>query len=309
MRAERSADRRVEFDFEVDFSNGGGIQGQGFRLDIEGEEIGDEELADYIVRDMRLLMVGEVRILNKQIIEEPHKRGDPARGDPARDGGRHREIIDLSHDFEDGMITYKGLSAPVVCDCLSREESRSHYAECTEFHIGKIEMVANTGTHVNAPFHRFPEGKDLCGLPLSSLADLDTVVVRHDTSRGRAIDCDPFEDLDLAGKAVLINTGWDKNWRTDAYFEGHPFLTVGAAEYLADSGAALVGIDSPNIDDADVGHRPVHTILLGEEIPIVEHMRGLGGIPDRGARFFAVPVKVRNFGTFPVRAFGIVGPR
>jgi kynurenine formamidase len=300
MRVGRNTDKRVRFDFEVDFSNGGGIQGQDFRLDIEGEDIGDEELAAYVVRDMRLLMVGEVRILNKRIIEEPHKRPAPARDE---------RIIDVSHAVEDGMITYRGLPAPVICDYLSRRESRSHYAEGTEFHIGKIEMVANTGTYVDAPYHRFPDGKDLAGLPLPSLADLEAVVVRHDTGHGRAIGRDLFAGRDLAGKAVLVNTGWDANWRTDAYFEGHPYLTAEAAEYLAASGAALVGIDSLNIDDTDDGRRPVHTALLGEEIPIVEHMRGLEGLPDRGARFFAVPVKVRGFGTFPVRAFGLVGAR
>lgn len=294
-------DRRVRFDFEVDFSNGGGIQGQDFRLDIEGEDIGDEELAAYIVRDLRLLMVGEVRILGKRIIEEPHKRVIPA-----RDDGR---IIDLSHEVEDGMITYQGLPAPLVCDYLSREESRSHYAEGTEFQIGKVEMVANTGTYVDAPFHRFADGKDLAELPLPSLADLDTLVVRHDTRRGRAVDHDAFEGLEIRDKAVLVNTGWDTNWRTDAYFEGHPYLTAEAARFLADSGVALVGIDSLNIDDTDDGRRPVHTALLGEEIPIVEHMRGLENLPERGARFFAVPVKFRGLGTFPVRAFGLVGAR
>ena len=304
MKIGRSTDKRAKFDFEVDFSNGGGIQGQGFRLDIEGEDIEDEELADYIVRDMRLLMVGEVRILNKDIIEEPHKRVATAREDE-----QAPEIIDVSHEVEDGMITYRGLPAPVICDYLSREESRSHYAKGTEFHIGRIEMVANTGTYVDAPFHRFAVGKDLAGLPLSSLANLDALVVRPDTSRGRAIDRDAFEGLDLTGQAVLVDTGWDANWRTDAYFEGHPFLTAGAAEYLADSGVTLVGIDSLNIDDTDDGYRPVHTVLLGEEIPIVEHMRGLEKLPDRGARFFAVPVKVKDFGTFPVRAFGVVGAR
>ena len=297
-----SADKRVRFDFEVDFSNGGGIQGQDFRLDIDSDYISDEDLADYIVRDMRLLMVGGVRILNKEIISERHKRTS----DSALPGSHHRELIDLSHEVEDGMITYKGLPAPIICDYLSREESRSHYAEGTEFHIGKIEMVANTGTYVDSPFHRYAGGKDLSELPLGSLANLEAIVVRLG-DRGRAVDRDRFEGLgNISGKAVLVHTGWDANWRTDAYFEGNPFVTQGAAEYLADAGAALVGIDSLNIDDTDDGKRPVHTILLGEEIPIVEHMRGLERVPDRGSRFFAVPVKVKAFGTFPVRAFGIV---
>src|SRR5579859_2875003 len=162
---------------------------------------------------------------------------------------RDIQLIDLSHTVEDGMITYKGLPAPLICDFLSREASRKIYAAGTEFHIGKIEMVANTGTYVDSPFHRYPHGKDLSELPLSSLAHLEGVVVRIASSAECAIDRSAFEDLDLSGKAVLVQTGWDKHWRTDQYFEGHPFLTRDAAEYLAACGAALVGIDSLNIDD------------------------------------------------------------
>ena len=299
MDGSPSEDRRVRFDFEVDFSNGGGIQGQDFRLDIEGEDIADEELARYIVRDMRLLMVGEVRILNKEIIAEAHKRGSTS-----KDEGRGRATIDVSHVIEDGMVTYKGLPAPILCDFLSREDSKEIYAEGTEFNIGRIDMVGNTGTYLDSPFHRYAGGKDLSELPLSSLADLEAVVVRHDpAANGRAVDREAFEGLDVAGKAILVNTGWDAHWRTDRYFEGHPFLTEGAAELLVSSGAAIVGIDSLNIDDTEDGRRPVHTILLGAEIPIVEHLRGLDGLPDRGVRFSAVPVKVKGFGTFPVRAF------
>ena len=296
----RRTDKRVRFDFEVDFTNGGGIQGQDFRLDIDGDGISDEALARYVVRDMRLLMVGEVRILNKEIIAEGHKR-TPLQ----QDGGPNRGLVDVSHDVEDGMVTYKGLPAPIICDYLSREESRGHYAKGTEFQIGKIEMVANTGTYVDAPFHRYPDGKDLSGLPLPSLADLDAVVVRHDADR-RQVDEDAFAGLDVEGKAVLVHTGWDRFWRTDGYFEGHPFLTGEAAEHLVEAGAALVGIDSLNIDDTDDGARPVHTTLLRAGIPIVEHLCNLGELPDDGVRFFAVPVKVQGCGAFPVRAFGLI---
>ena len=210
------------------------------------------------------------------------------------------ELIDLSHTVEDGLITYKGLPAPVICDFLSRQESRGHYAGDTEFHIGKIEMVANTGTYVDSPFHRYADGKDLCELPLSSLADLAAVVVR---STVRRIDASTFDGLDVSGKAVLVDTGWSKNWNTDEYFEGHPFLTEDAALLLRNRGATLVGIDSLNIDDTNDGRRPVHSTLLAAEIPIVEHMRNLAALPEEGSQFFAVPVKVRALGTFPVRAF------
>ena len=214
-------------------------------------------------------------------------------------------LIDLSHTVEDGMITYKGLPAPIVCDYLSREASRARYAPGTEFHIGRIDMVANTGTYVDSPFHRYANGKDLSELELSSLANLDCVVLRVTERRGRTVGDMPANE-ELRGKAVLFHTGWDAHWRTDQYFEGHPYLTGALAERLVAAGVALVGIDSFNIDCTDDGERPVHSKLLGAEIPIVEHLCGLAALPDRGARFYAVPVKVRGMGTFPVRAFARV---
>ena len=215
-------------------------------------------------------------------------------------------FIDVSHTVEHGMVTYKGFPAPIICDWMSREASRARYAHGTEFQIGRIDMIANTGTYVDSPFHRYENGKDLSELPLESLANLECLVVRVDPAAGSAIDTIPLRASEVGGRAVLFCTGWDRHWRTDAYFEGHPHLTERAAEWLARAGAALVGIDSLNIDDTATGERPVHSVLLGNEIPIVEHMRGVGALPDRGSRFFAVPVKVKAFGTFPVRAFGIV---
>jgi arylformamidase len=288
-----SRDRRVQFDFEVDFSNGGGIQGQGFRLDIDGDDIEDADLAAYIVRDMRLLMVGEVRILNRRIIRERHKR--------ARAAGPTR--IDLSHVVEDGMITYKGLPAPVVCDFLSREASREHYAPGTEFQIGTVQLCANTGTYVDSPFHRYADGADLSQLPLDRLADLDAVVV---DAPGPAVDRAALERYHVAGRAVLVRTGWDRHWRTDAYFEGNPFLTEDAAVHLVEQGALLVGIDSLNIDDTASRERPVHSTLLAAGIPICEHLNNLGALPAEGFRFSAVPVMMRGMGTFPVRSYAIV---
>jgi arylformamidase len=218
-------------------------------------------------------------------------------------GNQARRFVDVSHTVEDGMVTYKGLPAPVICDYWTREYSRQFYSGDTSFQIGKIEMVANTGTYLDSPFHRYEHGIDLAGLPLESLADLEGLVVRAAGS-GRALGREIFTGLQVRGKAVLVHTGWDAHWQTDRYFEGHPFLTRDAAQYLLDSGAALVGIDSLNLDDTTDGERPAHTLLLGAEIPIVEHLRGLENLPDSGFRFSAVPVKVKGFGTFPVRAYG-----
>ena len=216
-------------------------------------------------------------------------------GDAAR-------FIDLSHTIESGMVTYKGLPAPLICDHLSREQSRGIYAPGTEFQIGRIEMVSNTGTYLDTPFHRFADGIDLSGLALESIADLPGVIVRIGVSDNRAIDRAPFGAVEVRGRAVLVNTGWDRHWRTDRYFEGFPFLTEQAAIHLRDAGAILVGIDSHNIDDTTGGTRPVHTTLLRAGIPIVEHMTNLGALPLRGFRFTAVPPKVSGMGTFPVRA-------
>jgi kynurenine formamidase len=213
-----------------------------------------------------------------------------------------KRLIDVSHTVEHEMITYKGLPAPLICDWMSREASRAKYAHGTEFQIGRIEMVGNTGTYIDSPFHRYENGKDLSELPLEAVAEVDAVVVRI-APDVVAIDSVPLSPDAVRGRAVLFNTGWDRHWRTDAYFENHPHLTERAAEWLVKAGAVIVGIDSFNIDSVATGERPVHSVLLGNDIPIVEHMCRLAQVPEYAIRFTAVPVKVKGFGTFPVRAF------
>ena len=215
-------------------------------------------------------------------------------------------LIDLSHRIEAGMVTYKGLPAPLMCDYLSREESRARYESGTEFAIQRIEMVGNTGTYLDSPFHRYADGADLADLRLDQLAQLDALVVTPKLAGGMAIGPDNFGGLDVAGKAILLNTGWDRHWRTDAYFSEHPYLTSDAADWLVENGVVVVGIDSVNIDNMHVRARPVHTKLLGAAIPICEHMTGLGSLPDAGFRFCAVPPKVKGMGTFPVRAHALL---
>ena len=297
-------DKRVAFDFTLQFSNGGGLQGQGFRLDIDGDTISDEDLAAYIIQDLRLLMVGKVDILNKQIIEEQHKRKSSLEN--ASLVKSNARVVDLSHTIENGMVTYKGLPAPIVCDHISHLQSRTSYAPGTEFQIGRINMVANTGTYIDTPYHRYPSGTDLSTTPLPNMAQLPGVVVRATGVEGRAIDWTNFAAIDLLGRAVLVHTSWDRHWRTDRYFEGHPFLTEAAATYLRDRGAALVGIDSLNIDDTNNPTRPVHSILLEAGIPIVEHLTNLSALPIDGFAFSAVPPKIVAMGTFPVRAHAIL---
>jgi arylformamidase len=213
-------------------------------------------------------------------------------------------LVDLSHAIEHGMVTYRGLPAPTISDWLSRDASRARYTQGTTFQIGRIELLANTGTYIDAPFHRYEKGRDVAGYSLEAVADLEGVVLRASGRQARAIDASLFTGTDLKGRAVLVHTDWSRHWRTDTYADGqHPFLTRDAAEYLVKAGAALVGIDSLNIDDDKDGTRPAHTILLGAGVGIVEHMTNLSALPDRGFHFYAVPPRVKGMGSFPVRAF------
>jgi arylformamidase len=293
-------DKRVKFDFEVYFTNGGSLKGEDFRLDIAGDDIGDKELADYIIEDLQLLMAGKVNILNKEILTEQHKRK------PFNPGITTELLIDLSHTIENGLVTYKGLPAPIICDYLSRENSKQFYEQGTEFQIGKIEMVTNTGTYIDCPFHRFEHGKDMSEMSLPHFAELDAVVIRIPFSETLEITEEHLKNREIRNRAVLIHTGWDKHWNTELYYENHPYLTERAAEYLKSCSVRLVGIDSHNIDNTTGRTRPVHSLLLGSEILIVEHLCNLHFLPDENFTFTAAPPKFKGVGTFPVRAFASV---
>ncbi len=217
-----------------------------------------------------------------------------------------KKLVDLSHTVKDGEITYKGLPAPIICDFISRKDSEVNYGVDTSFQIGKLEIISNTGTYIDCPFHRYEDGKDISEVALQKMVDIDGIVIDASNQMGRAIDRSVFEGYDLNSKAVLVRTDWSKHWQTDRYFEEHPYLTRDAAMYLRDVGVALVGIDSYNIDDITDEMRPVHTILLEEEILIVEHMNNLSALGNRNFTFTAVPPKIKGMGTFPVRAFAII---
>jgi arylformamidase len=292
---------RASFDADVTFSNGGGLRVQGFRLDIPGSDISDDELAGLLVRHLGLLMVGSVLLTNKTLIREPHKGSRGVQAAPSAG----RRLIELSHVIHDGMVTYPGLPGPQISDHLSREASRAAYAAGTEFQIGRISMVANTGTYLDTPAHRYADGHDLSGLPLSRIADLDGLVVRLPADT-LAVDRLLLAPYDVVGKAVLIQTGWDRHWGTEAYGHvDHPHVTEDGAAWLVEQQAALVGIDSVNIDGTSDGTRPAHTALLAAGIPIVEHLTGLDALPPAGFRFHAAPPLVAGMGTFPVRAYAL----
>jgi len=299
---------RARFDADISFSNGGGLQAQDFRLDlpqsaVQNGAVDEAVLAELIVRHLGLLMVDKVRLSHVELLREPHKgsRGVTAEHQPAE-----QRLVELSHVIRHGMVTYPGLPGPEIGDYLTREASRERYAPGTEFHIGRISMIANTGTYLDTPAHRFDGGADLAGMPLSRLADLDGIVVRPLGPEQRAVDRASLLAHDVRGRAVLLHTGWDQHWGTERYGAEHPYVTADAAAWLVEQGAALVGIDSVNIDDQPDLTRPAHTTLLRAGIPIVEHLRGLDQLPPAGFRFHAAPPQVEGMGTFPVRAYAIL---
>lgn len=303
---------RAQFDADVTFSNGGGLRAEGFRVDVPGPGTGEQEVASLFVASLGLLMVDRVELSGLRVFPEVHKgtRRGPSDTERGSLPGHRRRWVELSHVISAGMVTYPGLPAPEISPYLTREASREVYAPGTEFAIDRISMVGNTGTYLDSPYHRYAGGTDLADLPLSSLADLPTVVVRTAGSGTRAVDVGALAGLDCTGRAVLLHTGGDKDWGTPAYATDAPYLTEAGARWLVDNDARLVGIDSVNIDDASGGgQRPAHTLLLAAEIPVVEHLTGLGQLPPTGARFTAVPPRVADFGTFTVRAFAAVPDR
>ncbi|HYI32011.1 MAG TPA: cyclase family protein [Glaciibacter sp.] len=301
---------RASFDAAVAFSNGGGLEATGFRVDIPGPEVSEGDIAALFVASLGLLMTESVTLRNVQIVDEPHKG---TRGGPSDLALRRvpsspvRSFVELSHVIRAGETTYPGLPVPEIAPHLTREASRDLYANGTEFAIDRISMVGNTGTYLDSPFHRYPTGADLAGLPLTKLVDLPIVVVRTDGSGVRGVDVGHLAPFHVDGCAVLLHTGGDRNWGKPSYTQDSPYLTEMGARWLVDHGAALVGIDSVNIDDiSGGGTRPAHSLLLAAGIPIVEHLTGLRDLPAAGGTFTAAPPLIEAFGTFPVRAYATV---
>jgi len=295
---------RASFDAVIRFSNGGDLTAHGFRVDVPSPDTDEDGIAALFVASLGLLMTDSVMLSNVEVFAEPHKgtrRGpsDHRRGRPAA-GGR---LVELSHVIRAGMVSYPGLPGPQITPYLTREASRALYAPGTEFAIDRLTLVGNTGTYLDAPYHRYPGGADLSGIPLARTADLPAVVVRVTGTQQPGIDVGAMAALDVAGRAVLLHTGDDARFGSPAYAEGRHFLTRAGAAWLAGHDAALVGIDALNIDDTADGERPAHTLLLAAGIPVVEHLTGLEQLPPAGAWFTAAPLRIEKFGTIPVRAF------
>ena len=294
---------RAHFDATVEFTNGGGLTANAFRLDLPDR---DANVAALFVKHLGLALVGKVELNNLQIVEEQH-RGSRGIETPAPTA---KTVIDLSHTISDGLVTYPGLPAPVITPHLTREASSKSYAPGTQFAMDIITMIGNTGTYIDSPFHRYEGGTDLAGLDLATLVNQSAEVFHLQDSTERGIPASVFFDRDVRGKAVLLHTGFDVNFGTPAYATGAPFLTAEGTRYLVEQGVTAVGIDSLNIDNTDsdaAGERPAHSLLLEAGIHVIEHLTNLGALPPSGARFSAVPPKVAGFGTFPVRAYATLG--
>jgi arylformamidase len=294
---------RAEFDAAVTFLNGGDLFAHGFRVDVPSAEVDAATIGTLFVASLGLLMTESVQLSNVRVFPEPHKgsRGGPADHGRAGPGGR---LVELSHVIRSGLITYPGLPAPLISPFLTRAASREHYAAGTEFAIDTLTMVGNTGTYLDSPYHRYPGGADLSQLPLERTVDRRAVLARLAGSAQRGIDVGALAALDVTGAAVLLHTGDSARFGTPAYGQDAHYLTRAGAQWLAEREPALVGIDAINIDDVADGERPAHSVLLAAGIPIVEHLTGLDQLPPTGATFTAVPLRLEEFGTISVRAFG-----
>lgn len=299
-------DYRASFDASIRFANGGGLSAQGFRVDVPSPDVTEAEIGVLFVASLGLLMTDTVELTDVEVFAEPHKgtRGGPSdRGrTPTAPAGSGR-FVELSHVIRDGMVTYPGLPGPSITPHLTREASRSQYAPGTEFAIDRLTLVGNTGTYLDAPYHRYADGADLAAIPLERTVDLPAVVVRVGETDRAGIDVGALAALDVRGAAVLLHTGDAARFGTPAYAEDGHFLTRAGAAWLVDHGAAVVGIDALNIDDTADGERPAHSLLLAADIPVVEHLTGLEQLPPTGARFTAAPIRVEGSGTVPVRAY------
>jgi len=305
MTSEHPKQYRAHFDAEVEFTNGGGLTANGFRLDLPSADVDETTVGRLFVQHLGLALVGRVDIRGLEIVEELHRGSRGIETAPATATGARR-FVELSHVIRAGLVTYPGLPAPVITPHLTREDSVSHYAPGTDFVMDILTMIGNTGTYLDSPFHRYEGGADLAGLSLETLVDLPTEVFHLQDSTERGIPASVFYDRDVAGKAVLLHTGWDRLFGTPEYATGSPYLSAEGVAYLLEQGVTLVGIDSLNIDNTDAdaaGERPAHTRFLDAGIHVVEHLTGLGELPPSGSRFTATPPLVEDFGTFPVRAF------
>ena len=297
---------RAHFDARVTFANGGGLTAEGFRIDLPSPDADAALVGRLFVQHLGLALVGSVDIENLRVVEEPH-RG--SRGVEVPAGVSGTRVVDLSHPIRAGLVTYPGLPAPTITPHLTREDSRARYAPGTEFAMDVITMIGNTGTYLDSPFHRYGEGADLAGLDLSTLVGLRAEVFHLEdawTPERRGIRAETLLDRDVRGAAVLLHTGWDRWFGRPEYGIGAPFLTEEGVRHLLDAGAALVGIDSLNIDSTADPTRPAHSELLRAGIPIVEHLTGLEQLPVDGFRFSAIPAPVVGTGTFPVRAIASI---
>lgn len=295
-------DYRAHFDAIAHFSNGGDLTARGFRLDLPDASADEAVVARLFVQHLGLALVDRVDIENLEIVEEQH-RGSRNIEVPRENAG---ELVDLSHEIFEGLVTYPGLPAPTFAPFLTREDSVAKYAPGTQFAMDMITMIGNTGTYLDSPFHRYEGGADLAGLELATLVDQPAEVFHVQDAAARGIPASVFFDRDVRGSAVLLHTGWDKHFGTPEYLRDAPFLTEEGTRYLIEQGVTMVGIDSLNIDNTEpdaAGARPAHSLLLDAGVHVVEHLTNLGALPPSGARFTAVPPKVRDFGTFPVRAF------
>lgn len=222
-------------------------------------------------------------------------------------------FVDLSHVFEDGMPGFKMRNedgtftqyTARIRPLLTHEQSLPRYHGKACFEITEMAFQTPVGTYLDSPYHRYPDGRDISEIRIDEVVLPGVVIDVRGRREFESVGLDVVRRLSgasLKGKAVLFNFGWDRCWGRDEYY-AYPHISEDLARHLVSAGARLVGVDTVNIDDSKDPTRPAHTLLLRNEVLIVENLTGLDQLHGMAFRFFAVPWKARKVASLPVRAF------
>ena len=208
--------------------------------------------------------------------------------------------IDLTHPLAPGMPVYPGTEPP--------EFVRACTIAANGFAETRLNLYSHTGTHMDAPAHILADGLPLDAMPVSRFIG-PACVLDLTACAGQTVGVDTIraQRARLAGcEFVLLRTGWGRFWGQPGYFGGYPILAVAAAAWLADLGLKGVGIDAISFDAVESRDLPVHRILLGRGLVLIENLANIEALPTTGFQLAAFPLKLRDADGSPVRAVGLV---
>ncbi len=208
-------------------------------------------------------------------------------------------VIDLTHTLNSDISVYPGSEKPKFTEVLTIEKNGA--AEKL------IEVYTHSGTHMDAPAHMCENGKTLDQFnPSDFLGKALIIDVTHLEDRIGFEDILPFGPWLSDVKFVFFRTGWSKYWGTDKYLKGYPVLTKKAANWLCEQRVRGVGVDTLSVDALDTDEYPVHKILLGCDMFIIENLTGLEVLPEKHIEVACLPMKIEKSDGAPARVIALL---